>query len=66
MESRCQTNDADLEYVDQGDGEPVLFIHGALLADAFAPLLSQQMANPARMADVLAAFLARHPVLTPA
>ncbi len=41
METRCQTNDADLEYVDQGDGEPVLFIHGALLADAFAPLLSQ-------------------------
>ncbi len=41
MGMRSRINDVDLEYDDRGDGEPVLFIHGALLADAFAPLLAQ-------------------------
>lgn len=30
-----------LEYEDSGVGEPVVFIHGALIADAFRPLLSE-------------------------
>jgi pimeloyl-ACP methyl ester carboxylesterase len=30
-----------LEYDDSGDGEPVVFIHGAFIADAFRPLLSE-------------------------
>ena len=31
----------ELEYVVSGAGEPVLLIHGAFLADAFAPLLAE-------------------------
>jgi pimeloyl-ACP methyl ester carboxylesterase len=31
----------ELEYEVRGEGEPVLLIHGAIIADAFAPLLSQ-------------------------
>lgn len=30
-----------LEYEDSGTGEPVVFIHGAFIADAFRPLLSE-------------------------
>jgi pimeloyl-ACP methyl ester carboxylesterase len=31
-----------LEYEDHGDGEPVVCIHGAFVADAFRPLLSER------------------------
>ena len=31
----------ELEYDVRGTGEPVLLIHGAILADAFVPLLTQ-------------------------
>jgi pimeloyl-ACP methyl ester carboxylesterase len=31
-----------LEYQVVGDGEPVVFIHGSLIADAFAPLLTDR------------------------
>jgi pimeloyl-ACP methyl ester carboxylesterase len=30
---------AGLEYEQRGDGEPVLFIHGAFIADTFAPMM---------------------------
>lgn len=30
-----------LEYEDSGTGEPVIFIHGALIADAFRPLIAE-------------------------
>ena len=33
--------DITLEYEVRGTGEPVVLIHGALIADAFAPLLAQ-------------------------
>jgi pimeloyl-ACP methyl ester carboxylesterase len=35
---RVQIADAELEYEVRGTGEPVVFIHGALIADAFRPL----------------------------
>ena len=38
---RAHVDGIDLEYVEQGEGEPVVFIHGALIADAFAPLLAE-------------------------
>ena len=31
----------DLEYDVQGSGEPVLLIHGSIIADAFFPLLAE-------------------------
>ena len=42
---------SELEYIAQGSGEPVLFIHGAIIGDAFGPLLSLVIARrglPAR------------------
>jgi pimeloyl-ACP methyl ester carboxylesterase len=41
MSDRVPVAGGDLEYDVRGTGEPVLFIHGAILADAFAPLLTQ-------------------------
>ena len=38
---RVQVNGSTFEYSVQGSGEPVLLIHGSLIADAFAPLLAQ-------------------------
>jgi pimeloyl-ACP methyl ester carboxylesterase len=38
---RASVEGAELEYVVCGDGEPVLLIHGSIIGDAFAPLLSQ-------------------------
>ena len=32
---------AGLEYDTRGDGEPVLFIHGAIIADSFAPVMEE-------------------------
>jgi pimeloyl-ACP methyl ester carboxylesterase len=37
---RARVDGIDLEFTAQGVGEPVVFIHGALIADAFAPLLA--------------------------
>ena len=37
--SRIVVDDTELEYEERGSGEPVLLIHGSILADAFAPLL---------------------------
>ena len=34
-------NGVDLEYAVQGSGEPVLLIHGSIIADAFFPLLAE-------------------------
>lgn len=34
-------NGVSLEYERRGEGEPVVFIHGALIADAFHPLLQE-------------------------
>src|SRR5829696_6265736 len=34
---RIVVDGAELEYEERGTGEPVLLIHGSLLADAFAP-----------------------------
>ena len=38
---RITIDDAELEYEERGSGEPVLLIHGGILADAFAPLLAE-------------------------
>jgi pimeloyl-ACP methyl ester carboxylesterase len=38
---RAHCDGIELEYVAQGAGEPVVCIHGALIADAFAPLLAE-------------------------
>jgi pimeloyl-ACP methyl ester carboxylesterase len=38
---RARIDGADLEYDVSGEGEPVVFIHGAFIADAFRPLLAE-------------------------
>ena len=38
---RARTDGAELEYEVSGTGEPVVFIHGALIADTFRPLLTE-------------------------
>jgi pimeloyl-ACP methyl ester carboxylesterase len=38
---RARVDGAELEYVVHGTGYPVVFIHGSLLADAFAPLVAE-------------------------
>ncbi len=35
---KARINDVDIAYEVRGDGEPVLLIHGAFIADAFKPL----------------------------
>jgi hypothetical protein len=35
-----------LEYEDRGEGEPVLLIHGAVIADAFMPLSRERLIGP--------------------
>ena len=39
---RALIDGVTLEYEDSGRGEPVVFIHGAFIAEAFRPLLSQR------------------------
>jgi pimeloyl-ACP methyl ester carboxylesterase len=47
---RVNLNGADVEYTVQGTGEPLVLIHGALLADAFSPLLvAPRIANHYRV-----------------
>jgi hypothetical protein len=38
---RVQLNGADIEYDVRGSGAPVIFIHGAILSDAFVPVIEQ-------------------------
>ena len=38
---RARTDGAELEYEVAGTGEPVVFIHGAFIADTFRPLLTE-------------------------
>jgi pimeloyl-ACP methyl ester carboxylesterase len=38
---RVNVNSADIEYEVQGSGEPVVLIHGSILADAFYSLRSE-------------------------
>lgn len=38
---KARINGAELEYEVSGTGEPVVFIHGAFIADAFRPLLAE-------------------------
>ncbi len=38
---RARTDGAELEYEVSGAGEPVVFIHGAFIADTFRPLLAE-------------------------
>lgn len=38
---RVRTNGAELEYELSGTGEPVVFIHGAFIAETFRPLLAE-------------------------
>ena len=38
---RARTDGAELEYEVSGRGEPVVFIHGAFIADTFRPLLAE-------------------------
>ena len=50
MSDRVSVDGGDLEYDVRGTGEPVLLIHGAILADAFTPLLTQPaLANDYRL-----------------
>jgi pimeloyl-ACP methyl ester carboxylesterase len=47
---RVNLNGADFEYEVQGSGEPLLLIHGSILADAFVPLLHEpRIANHYRV-----------------
>ena len=39
--SRAVLNDLALAYEAAGAGDPIVFIHGALIADAFRPLLAE-------------------------
>jgi len=39
--NRASLDGADLEYEVSGTGEPVVFIHGAFIADTFRPLLTE-------------------------
>jgi pimeloyl-ACP methyl ester carboxylesterase len=39
--SAVTEGDVALTYADEGNGEPVLFVHGVLIADAFRPLFSE-------------------------
>jgi pimeloyl-ACP methyl ester carboxylesterase len=41
VSARVPVDGGKLEYEVQGRGEPVLLIHGSILADAFTPLLAQ-------------------------
>src|SRR5919112_2003314 len=41
VSDRVPVDGGELEYDVQGSGEPVLLIHGSILADAFTPLLAQ-------------------------
>jgi pimeloyl-ACP methyl ester carboxylesterase len=38
---RAALDSVELEYEVSGDGEPVVFIHGAFIADVFRPLLAE-------------------------
>lgn len=38
---RVRTDGSELEYEVMGTGDPVVFIHGALIADTFQPLLAE-------------------------
>ncbi len=38
---RVRIDGAELEYEVSGAGEPVVFIHGAFIADTFRPLLAE-------------------------
>ena len=37
---RVKLNGADIEYDVRGSGVPVVFIHGAILADGFVPVIA--------------------------
>ena len=38
---KARTEGAELEYEVSGTGDPVIFIHGAFIADTFRPLLAE-------------------------
>ena len=42
---RARVDGADLEFAATGAGEPVLLIHGALIAEANAPLCAESVLN---------------------
>jgi pimeloyl-ACP methyl ester carboxylesterase len=39
--ARAEIDGTTLEYEDSGAGEPVVFVHGAFVADAFRPLIAE-------------------------
>ena len=41
--NRAAVDGIELEYEDSGTGEPVVFLHGAFIADAFRPLLREDV-----------------------
>ena len=43
---RARVDGAELEYEITGAGEPVVLIHGALIAEAFAPLCAEPALRP--------------------
>ena len=38
---RARIGERELEYEVRGAGEPVVLVHGAFIADAFAPLVAE-------------------------
>jgi pimeloyl-ACP methyl ester carboxylesterase len=46
---RATVNGAELEYEIVGDGEPVLLVHGSLLAESFRPLLDEPALGSLRL-----------------
>lgn len=47
--NRAPVGDGELEYQVQGNGEPVLLIHGSLIADSFLPLMSEPALSDYRL-----------------
>jgi pimeloyl-ACP methyl ester carboxylesterase len=46
---RARVDGAELEFEVTGAGEPVLLIHGALIAEAYAPLCAEPALNRYRL-----------------
>jgi pimeloyl-ACP methyl ester carboxylesterase len=46
---KANLGDLTLEYDATGEGEPVIFIHGALLSDAFAPVVAESALSGYRL-----------------
>jgi pimeloyl-ACP methyl ester carboxylesterase len=59
---RARFGDIELGYEVTGAGEPVVFIHGAFIADATHFLHLESPAASRAVAEALAGYFARHPL----